>query len=311
MSEDKDIADRLDELTGAIRALGKARVEANPDGKEPDGGRYAAALDGSKEIADQLVAAERDRETVKRQAQNAERKAEIDEAVKAALRDLRAPSMAAAIGQGAGPAGGSRRIEQSVVPPFATLKAAFRDYEAGEIFGALFDFQMARRNMDMTLADQAKAKFEDLGVYREDLPSSSGGYSALKATEAAAGQWGKATLGATGATGGYVLPNNLVDTLVKPAVQEAVLQNLVTVINGVSVRGVDMPYRTGAPSRMTFADWGTTKENLNEAYGTYTANLGTLARIYDIGKQYARFSAGAAEGDVMDELTKAAILGEN
>ncbi|HEX5451880.1 MAG TPA: phage major capsid protein, partial [Candidatus Limnocylindrales bacterium] len=39
--------------------------------------------------------------------------------------------------------------------------------------------------------------------------------------------------------------------------------------------------------------------------------LGTIARIYDISKQYARFSAGAAEQDVMDELTKAAILGEN
>jgi HK97 family phage major capsid protein len=62
---------------------------------------------------------------------------------------------------------------------------------------------------------------------------------------------------------------------------------------------------------MQFQDWGSTKENVDEAYGSYTATLGTMARIYDIGKQYARFSAGSAEQDVIDELTRAAILGEN
>jgi HK97 family phage major capsid protein len=86
---------------------------------------------------------------------------------------------------------------------------------------------------------------------------------------------------------------------------------MVTVRNGVNVRGVDQPYRTGAPARMTFQDWNTSKENVNETYGSYTANLGTLARVMDITKQYARFSAGAAEADVIDELTRAAVLGEN
>ena len=71
-----------------------------------------------------------------------------------------------------------------------------------------------------------------------------------------------------------------------------------------------MPYRTGAPARMAFQDWGATKQNVNEAYFSYTAILGTMARIYDISKQYARFSAGSAEQDVLDELTRAAILGE-
>jgi len=70
------------------------------------------------------------------------------------------------------------------------------------------------------------------------------------------------------------------------------------------VRGVDQPYRTGAPTRMTAQDWGVTKENVDEAYGSYTATLTTFARIYDQGKQYVRFSAGAAEVDVIDELTK-------
>src|SRR5207247_4614737 len=56
---------------------------------------------------------------------------------------------------------------------------------------------------------------------------------------------------------------------------------------------------------------GATKEDFNEAYGAHTANLGTIARIYDIGKQYLRFSAGSAEQDVLDELGKSMILGEN
>jgi HK97 family phage major capsid protein len=118
-------------------------------------------------------------------------------------------------------------------------------------------------------------------------------------------------LGATGTTGGYVLPNNLVDTIQKPHVAAAIWSNIVVMRNGIAVRGVDTPYRLGAPARMTFQDWGATKENVNETYGSYTANLGTMARIIDVGKQYVRFSAGAAEADVMDELTKAATLGEN
>jgi hypothetical protein len=124
----------------------------------------------------------------------------------------------------------------------------------------------------------------------------------------------KATLGTTGATGGFVLPNNLVANLEKPNTQAAVYTGsnpLVTVIPGVAVRGVDQPYRTGSPARMTAQDWGATKENLDEAYGSYTATLTTFARIYDQGKQYVRFSAGAAEVDVIDELTKAAALTEN
>ncbi len=97
----------------------------------------------------------------------------------------------------------------------------------------------------------------------------------------------------------------------KPQTMRAIYTDLVTVRSGVNVRGVDQPFRTGAPARATFQDWGQTKENVNEAYGSYTANLGTIARIYDVGKQYLRFSAGSAEQDVMDELQKAMALGEN
>ena len=309
MSE-ADITAKIDDLTGAIRALGETRQDSNPDAKAADGGRYAAALDGSKSVADQLAEAHRELQSYRDQERNAkakeERDAEIKEAVKATLADMRVPSMARLIGTPGGEgAPANRRIDDAVIPPFPTMKAAFRDYQAGEFITAMLDVKNLGEGIDVERAMRGKAALNALGLlYMPGVPGLSQGYSVVDGA-------GKATLGTTDATGGYVLPNNLVDTLVKPAVQEAVLQELVTVINGVAVRGVDQPYRLGAPSRMTFQDWGATKENVNESYGSYTATLGTIARVMDIAKQYARFSAGAAEQDVLDELTKAAILGEN
>jgi HK97 family phage major capsid protein len=195
------------------------------------------------------------------------------------------------------------------------LKAMFRDYQAGELLLAIQNRKgIGPSGFDSELVPYGKAALEDLGIVHMDGASKSSTYVMTEGRvdgNDPSGGWNKATTGATGSTGGYVLPNNLVDTLVKPATQRAVYQQLLTVRNGVNVRGVDQPFRLGAPARMTFQDWNTSKENVNETYGSYTANLGTLARVMDITKQYARFSAGSAEADVIDELTRAAILGEN
>jgi HK97 family phage major capsid protein len=305
------LEDKIEALTGEIRRLGDTRGDSNPAAKAADGGRYASALDGSKTVADQLRTATEELAAYKAKEAEAARKsaldAEIREAVKSIMGDVRSPSMARFVGGTQGEAGQqtSRRTDAAALPGHAALKASFRDYQAGELLSAIMDVKNLGDGIDVERAMRGKAALMSLGLaYMEGRPSMSGGYSFVDGN-------GKATLGTTGATGGYVLPNNLVDTVVKPAVQRAVLQTLVTVINGVNVRGVDQPYRMGAPTRMTFQDWGQTKENVNESYGSYTANLGTIARVMDISKQYARFSAGAAEQDVMDELTKAAILAEH
>lgn len=287
MSE-QEISTQIGELTGVIREL-VGRIDAGAKAKDADGGRKAAAEAGLAESTEAILAL-REKQAA---AAEAKQKAEVDAAVKAALADLRMPSMAALFGQGQGGAPTSRMLPGRVVTPHDALKASISDYQAGEFLTALLDIHAIETGgIDFEAVSRGKAKLAELGT----------------------SWWApatKATLGTTGATGGYVLPNNLVDTLVKPNTQQAVYQNLVTVRSGVNVRGVDQPYRTGAPSRMVFANWGATKENVNEAYGTYTATLGTMARIYDISKQYARFSAGSAEQDVIDELGKAAILGEN
>jgi HK97 family phage major capsid protein len=278
----------MGELTGAIRELVGRIDETRSKASAEDSGRVVAAEAGIAEKTAEILAA--------KEQQAAEEKKRIDEAVKAALADLRVPSKAGLIGQGQAADPVNRMIAGgNGGTPHPALKASIRDYQAGELLTALLDIHAIETGgIDFEAVQRGKAKLADLGALWWGMPEAS-----------------KATLGATGATGGYVLPNNLVDTLVKPETQAAVYQLLVTVRTGVNVRGVDQPYRTGAPARMVFQDWGTTKENVNEAYGSYTATLGTLARIYDIGKQYARFSAGAAEADVIDELGKAAILGEN
>ncbi len=288
--------EQLDQLNAHMAELVRVRNEA---GKAGDGARYVETIDPAKEVADKLAKADEAKEDKNR----TDMKAMIAEEMKAALRDLRSPSLAAALGPGPSTQSG-RRNEQAVINAFPTLKAAFSDYQPGEFISAVMAVKNLSDGIDFERAQWGKAKLQELGAWSADLPGKSTNYSFV-------GGDGKATLGATGATGGYVLPNNLVDTLIKPATQRAVYQSLVTVRNGVNVRGVDMPFRTGAPARAQFQDWGATKENVDEAYGSYTATLGTIARIYDVGKQYLRFSAGSAEADVMDELTKGIILGEN
>ena len=208
---------------------------------------------------------------------------------KADLRSVRRPSLAERIGQH--PATTDTDAYRGGIHP--ALKAAL-GYTASEYIPGTFITALANLKGNPDEYSEGKAALASMGLAYRDMPEVS-----------------KATLGTTGATGGYVLPNNLVDTVAKPAVAEAIYSQLVTIRSGVNVRGVDQPLRTGAPSRMTFQDWGNTKTNVNEVYSSYTANLATMGAIYDVSKQYMRFSAGAAEQDVLDELTKAATLAEN
>jgi len=237
--------------------------------------------------------------------------------IKATLANQRGPSKAGQLGDH-GPeqdSGFSSGIGKAKVHRYvkATYQAADSKPKPGELITAI----ALSRSPDMDDQARGKAMLRNLHVqYAEGVrPGDMGGYQIGGNLGGRFDTFGKATLGTTGATGGYVLPNNLVAPVVKPAVASAQYTQgddpLCTVINGVAVRGVDMPYRTAAPTRMTFGDWGNTKENRNEAYGSYTATLGTLALIYDVSNQYLRFSAGAAEADVLDELGKAFRLACN
>jgi HK97 family phage major capsid protein len=124
------------------------------------------------------------------------------------------------------------------------------------------------------------------------------------------GGWAKSTLGSTDATGGWIIPNAIVDGLAKPRAFSNVYRDLVTVRTGVNAPSVDLPFRSAMPARAVIAPFGQTKENLDLAYNGYTATMYTLARIYDLGRQFVRQSSGAAEQEVLSELGAALERGE-
>lgn len=302
---DQTMDSKLDEVLAELR---KANAISDQEHTKPeDGGRTAAAADGKAALAQQAVDIDDAKLGASIKASRLDRLEAIVEAQARQSRDYGTPASKARLVAGGGNAGGasSGRMKRGTwVKAHPVMDGIWNEYQAGEFLGALQDVQSFAAGFDAETVTRGKAKLDELGLSHMGLPTMSQSYGFVD-------HEGKATLGTSNSTGGYVLPNNLVDSVVKPNVQRALYQLLCTVINGVAVRGVDQPYRLGKPSRMTFQDWGATKENVNETYGSYSAVLGTLARVYDISKQYARFSAGAAETDVIDELTKAAILGEN
>jgi len=162
-----------------------------------------------------------------------------------------------------------------------------KPYKAGDFIRAVF--QAGSRDAgEQTLG---KASMVELGIEREDA-------------------WGKATLGDTDAAGGWIVPNAVVAPLEKPAPYVNPYRAFISVVPGVTAPKVDLPYRGTAVARAVVAAFGSTKENVNLAYDGYTLTMHTMARIYDLGKQFVRQSAGAAEADVMQELQTAHALGE-
>jgi len=159
-------------------------------------------------------------------------------------------------------------------------------YQAGSFLSAIVDL----RSGDPEKFTAAKATLDGISAHQE--------------------AWGKATLGTTDATGGWIIPNAIVADIIKPAQFRNAYRELMTVVEGVTAAAVDQPFRSAAPNRAVIAAFGATKENVDLVYNGYTATMYTLARVHDIGNQFLRNSRGAAETDVMQELAAAFALGE-
>ena len=191
--------------------------------------------------------------------------------LEALMSQTRTYSKAGAIGAGRGP----------------DSDPAFR---AGAFLQALVNINPTAPGWNPDSGAAAKATLDTLSAYEES--------------------WGKATLGTTDATGGWIIPNAIVDDIIKPATFLNPYRELMTVINGVTASSVDLPFRSASPAKAVIAPFGSTKENVDLVYNGYTATMYTLARIYDVSAQFARQSGGAAERDVMQELATAFALGE-
>lgn len=183
-------------------------------------------------------------------------------------------------------------IGESRAPSKAALIGGMRSADRSEQAGAFLTALLALKGNDPEAYVAAKASMAELGSSWMDVPADS-----------------KATLGTTDAAGGWIVPNAMVDAIVKPAPKKVGILDLVTVVPGINSFQVDIPLRNAAPSRMTIQSRGSTKENKDLAYDGYSATMYTLARIYDLASQFVRQSAGAAERDVIGELTDAARRG--
>ena len=227
--------------------------------------------------------------------QNAKADAERDAAIDQLLADAkntREPSKAWMF-QGGGSNGGN-------------------SYQAGDFLWNLY----VRKSDEFTFAERAKAEqaLEEMGASYAKAEGASigpvkaeGGYYTPAAYKAVLA---KATLGTTGATGSVLFPGAAVGELVKPPRSLTAAEALVTT-RTMDTYGAVIPVRASTPTRAAVVAWGDTKTNTNLAYGSYTATPYTLAIIYDLAKQFLRYSRGAAEADVRSELAEAFRLGRS
>lgn len=160
--------------------------------------------------------------------------------------------------------------------------------------GAWLTALFKARSRDYAEQAEGKAALEEMGsLFMEPAP------------------YAKATLGTTDATGGYLVQPNRVDSIQKQITFTNPYRRILTVRTGITLAGVNLPVRSYAnATRATIVAPGATKPNLDLTTASYTATMYTLARIYDVGNQLLRHSAGAAEADVRSELANAIGLGE-
>lgn len=250
-------------------------------------GKASAKLD---DIVEQMTAAKAE-DTARWQALNTERQAQA-----AILSDLQAQYQKAKIAE----------EHERILAEHAEMRASLGQLRAPSKAGAIAGNAVRRA-----------ARYEPgsflgglVSMTSRDPDQYTAGKAALAAITQYEESWGKSTLGSTDATGGWIIPNAIVDDIIIPAQVDNIYRRLMTVVPGVTAAQVDLPFRSGVRTRATVASFGATKENVDLAYNGYTATMYTLARIYDIGNQFLRQSQGAAERDVMGELAAAFAAGE-
>jgi HK97 family phage major capsid protein len=159
-------------------------------------------------------------------------------------------------------------------------------YQSGDFIGALIDMT----SRDPEVYGNAKARLSQITAFESNVA--------------------KAAVGSSDATGGWIIPNAIVDELITPAAATSPYRQVMTVVSGVTAPAIDLPFRSGRRTAAAVIPFGNEKTNVDLAYNGYTATMYTLAKIHDIGNQFLRQSRGAAERDVLAELGAAFAQGE-
>lgn len=269
---ENDIADAVGKAAAKLDEIVKAMDEA----KAEDTARWQALNEERKAQAVTLSELQKEHEKAKVAAEHAA----VIEETKKLLANVRTPSKAELIG-------------------FAR-EARSQGYTPGTFISAITTYNNPRAMESERMA--AKATLEALGS-RYMTPEDAGSAGSLQ---------GKAITGLTDATGGWVMPNAIVDDLVKTGRYASAVTRLVTRRTGLGgVASVDVPFRSADATRAAVITWNALKDNITPAYNGYTATLYTLARIIDVTNQSLRKSAGAIEADVLDDMARAFADGES
>jgi len=291
--------------TATVEQIGKAAKKLDEIADELKQARESGVADRVEQLAKAQTEQAATLTTLKAkhddEVATSEAKAKADE-VEALLKwsqTVREPSKAREIGSYGPPPKPPTDTKGAFL--FGVFQANARDAEMqaeGKAILAALRGETARREVVQTA--EGKAVLDDiLGAPRPDAKA----YAFEKA-------WGKSTLGTSDATGGWIIPNAVVDTFIVPAQVRNIYRELMTSVPGVTAFAVDIPFRSGVRTPAAVVAFGQTKENVDLAYNGYTATMYTLARIYDIGNQFLRQSRGAAEQDVLSELAAAFAAGE-
>lgn len=161
-----------------------------------------------------------------------------------------------------------------------------RGYQAGDFIGSLID--MTSRDPEVYAA--AKARLSQITAHDTNVA--------------------KAMTGVSDATGGWIVPNAIVDEIITPAAAASPYRQVMTVISGVTAPAIDLPFRSDRRTAATVIPFGTEKTNYTLGYNGYTASVYTLAAVMDASNQLLRQSRGAAERDILAELAAAFAQGE-
>jgi HK97 family phage major capsid protein len=130
--------------------------------------------------------------------------------------------------------------------------------------------------------------------------------------DAQAGDYVKAVLGTSDATGAAIIPNAFVAEVAAQAAATAPWRTIVNYVTGVRGPGVEIPYEvTGLTAALVQGAYGSNKEIRDWSFGTATATLYTIAQIADIGNQLLRQSQGAAEAVTRRRLGRSIGLAES
>lgn len=268
------MAEQVTEMTTKI----KAALDVMAESQATDGARWAAANEERQVHAKAL--ADIQEKIALKEREDATAKATSD--MQAFLSTVRSPAKAI---------GGN-------MPSYG----ASREDDAGQFLLGVF-LSQSRDHEDQ---GRGKAMLADLHTRYQQAWGEGGSVRVPGEALAAA----KATIGSTDATGGWIIPNAPVESIIKPEAYKNPLRPYITPVTGVRSAAVDIPFRSSGPSRAVVAGFNTLKENRDLAYNGYSATMYTMALIYDLGKQFVRQSAGAAEQDVLQTLGEAFALGE-